>query len=855
MNRSEWIASVTNSRSHMKSSSVYPTERAAEGGCGVIGFASTVPVAGKHLLQALSQMRNRGNGKGGGIAAVGLDANQFGATDDILENDYLLAMAYLDISVRMEVESLLEESYFVDHIHEIETIDDHTSLGGLDVRPPDVVIYFIRPRETMLAELSNKFSPPHGVPPTEREMEDEFVFQTSFRINAEFYSGERGTLALVLSHGRNLLVIKMVGYADDVIRYYKLEGLMAHVWIGHHRYPTKGKVWHPGGAHPFIGLNEALVHNGDFANYEAVCDYLEQRNLRPLFQTDTEVAVQVFDLHHRLYGYSLELVIELLAPTTERDFVLLPKEKQDLYHQIQTTHIHGSPDGPWFFIIAQSLPEVSRLIGITDTSMLRPQVFAIQEGEASIAFSASEKQVIDAVLSSLSKEDKRFWPRADKYWNARGGSHTDGGAFIFSVVDGENGKELLCSNKFGERISTKDLPLPHTSYLQDAISSGIAFSDYPSHREIFNVFSSSIVDWDYNHLKGFIKEIDDWASISRQEAILLLTKMIDRNYPTGNIRRSSLLALCDSSLDRVFSSIANAACDSYVHNRALEGVSPDQRTVLIDADDYEIEGPSSLALEIVRLTSEGWNNFLLYNCKGHRFIANGLGPESEQVCVEVYGSSGDYLASGLDGARLVVHGNGQDQLGQILKSGTLVVHGDVGQTFMYGAKGGHCFVLGNAAGRPLINAVGKPRVVINGTCLDYLAESFMAGDPLNDGGFVILNGIEFDDKGNLRDLPTPYPGGNLFSLASGGAIYVRDPRELVTDDQLNGGEFSSFTDADWNVIEPLLRENESEFGISVDKLLEVDGIQRPFDEVYRKIQPGKIKALQAEEMWVAHAEN
>ena len=38
-------------------------------------------------------------------------------------------------------------------------------------------------------------------------------------------------------------------------------------------------------------------------------------------------------------------------------------------------------------------------------------------------------------------------------------------------------------------------------------------------------------------------------------------------------------------------------------------------------------------------------------------------------------------------------------------------------------------------------------------------------------------------------------------------------------------------------------------------ILEIDGIQRPFNEVYRKIQPQKIKALQAEEAWVAHAKN
>ena len=82
----------------------------------------------------------------------------------------------------------------------------------------------------------------------------------------------------------------------------------------------------------------------------------------------------------------------------------------------------------------------------------------------------------------------------------------------------------------------------------------------------------------------------------------------------------------------------------------------------------------------------------------------------------------------------------------------------------------------------VVNAVGRPRVVINGSCLDYLAESFMAGDPLHGGGFVILNGIEFDEEGNAVDQATPYPGSNLFSLASGGAIYLRDPYDRVVED-------------------------------------------------------------------------
>ncbi len=41
-------------------------DQAAEGGCGVIGMASDTQIAGRHLLQALNQMHNRGNGKGGG---------------------------------------------------------------------------------------------------------------------------------------------------------------------------------------------------------------------------------------------------------------------------------------------------------------------------------------------------------------------------------------------------------------------------------------------------------------------------------------------------------------------------------------------------------------------------------------------------------------------------------------------------------------------------------------------------------------------------------------------------------------------------------------------------------------------
>ena len=131
------------------------------------------------------------------------------------------------------------------------------------------------------------------------------------------------------------------------------------------------------------------------------------------------------------------------------------QEKQRIYRHIQQNHIHSSPDGPWFFIIARNdvYNKQFQLIGITDTAMLRPQVFAMQDGEVQIGLICSEKQAIDATLKSLAAEDNRFCPVADHYWNARGGSCNDGGAFIFTVKDSgqdDGSKALTCTNKFGE---------------------------------------------------------------------------------------------------------------------------------------------------------------------------------------------------------------------------------------------------------------------------------------------------------------------------------------------------------------------------------------------------------------------
>jgi glutamate synthase domain-containing protein 3 len=528
-------------------------------------------------------------------------------------------------------------------------------------------------------------------------------------------------------------------------------------------------------------------------------------------------------------------------------------------------HMHGSPDGPWFFIIARSDPDRDQfqLLGITDTSMLRPQVFALQEGDVSIGLVASEKQAIDATLHSLAQEDERFRLVADRYWNARGGSHTDGGAFSFTVRRDNGASTLECADKFGrliesppgEYVVTREAePPPGGEELLDDVDRALAAGQM---EEVFTRVASAFAACHLAHVRWLVNAICRMADTDDDKfecALELLTRLNDLRYDCGGMKRSAVIQVVREGISRlldVVPPITDANGGRFVRiewdtRHELRGPKKSEAVLVVCANGFAPEGGDCDSRLLVEAFRQGWRRFIVYGLKGQRFTGCGFGPETDGVRVDVYGSSGDYLASGIDGMEIHVHGNGQDQLAQIMKRGQLVVYGDVGQAFMYGAKGGEVYVMGNAAGRPLINAAGRPRVVINGTCLDYLAESFMAGDPHNGGGFVVLNGIGFDDRGQVCDQPTPYPGSNLFSLASGGAIFVRDPHRKVVPDQLNGGELAEMTDDDWQLILPYLEVNERYFGISVEDLLTVDGVRRSPGEVYRKVRAVKLAVLAAE---------
>ncbi|MFQ6617203.1 MAG: glutamate synthase, partial [Fidelibacterota bacterium] len=353
---------------------------------------------------------------------------------------------------------------------------------------------------------------------------------------------------------------------------------------------------------------------------------------------------------------------------------------------------------------------------------------------------------------------------------------------------------------------------------------------------------------DFSILCGGLVEMSGESDECKGNVIEALTLLRDRRYDPGRKKLCWLLSIIDNSLKEVLSSsppMGTRGDGKYVLiNYTLKGKldtpsRPDQ-VLIVDSMDFKSEGVDSVSELMVRAYKLGWRNFIIYNTRGDRFIGCGLGPDTTGVRIDVYGNPGDYLGSGIDGAELYVHANAQDQVGQILNSGKIVIFGNVGQTFLYGAKGGSVYVMGNTAGRPLINSVGRIRAVINGTCLDYAAESFMAGDEL-DGGFIIINGLRVNPYGEFIGLEEKFPGCNFFSLASGGAGYLNDPYHTVTEDQLNGAEFTEFTQQDWNVIEPYLKENQKLFGIMIDRdILTVDRTRKWPGEVYRKVVAARI---------------
>src|SRR6266568_8730990 len=310
-------------------------------------------------------------------------------------------------------------------------------------------------------------------------------------------------------------------------------------------------------------------------------------------------------------------------------------------------------------------------------------------------FCRSEKQAIDAALESLAQEDSRFWSQADLYWNARGGSHTDGGAFIFNIHHDESGNAtLVCTDKFGRAIVPDPVKRPPNMKGQvDAGARPKGGASAPtrsgaiSAMDLFGRVREQLPTWDYDDVRDFLNDLvrtvknDD----DRDRAFRVMNLLMDRHYPAGSMKRSFLLDLVNGSFAQLVDTVHEDPSQRYVwagFGSPIPECIDARVTLVLDARGYPPEGNESLARVLVTLYQRGFRRIIVANTRGQRFIGSGLGPLSDGLRIDVYGSPGDYLASGIDGAEVIVHGSAQDQLAQIMKGGKLVVYGDVGQTFM-----------------------------------------------------------------------------------------------------------------------------------------------------------------------------
>jgi glutamate synthase domain-containing protein 2/FAD/FMN-containing dehydrogenase/glutamate synthase domain-containing protein 3/glutamate synthase domain-containing protein 1/Fe-S-cluster-containing dehydrogenase component len=710
-----------------------------------------------------------------------------------------------------------------------------------------------------------------------RDLEDEFIYRRAFEINQKFYIEPQNRAAnpeaFVASMMKDGGIWKLVGYAEqsadywivgdaeyvsqkeisniengtsnvEVIRTNDDRAVIvynrgAHIWIGHQRFPT---VFSPysGGSHPFYGrVYEALIHNGDFANYVAMVRFWDQFGGAPQFRTDTEMAAKAYSILKQM-GYPQTHIIEAIAPTTGIDLQRLKKANPELaadFESIQKSHVGGSPDGPWFFIIGDqdAVTRDLRIIGLTDTSVLRPSVFVWQQSNnrkwASIGLVGSEEQACRSVMDALYHSGVLASNEPDRVRIVRGGSVEQdsegdvrgGGSLTYHLrrkSRGEYGFEI--ADKFGNLLPHEtgvhhdlrrpvDFESPQVRAVAKSLfdESGKLQFSYPD--EVFEFVKANLRDWEYNTFGWLVeallsRTVGAFSEDCFSMAIEALTMLRDRmqKIDTASKQRASLIQMINEGLMAAFDAteIINKGVSWRKFHRVtrycfreISTCADDRQVLVVDASGFPAEGHDSLARTLVGAYEKGWRKFVVYKINGQRYLGVGFGPNTQDLELHLYGSPGQDIGNSLMGGTVHVHADAQNDMAKILHSGTVVVHGLAGNTGVYGAKGGEIFVRDNVGTRWAINSVSSPtgpglKVVIVGSAMEYLAESLM-------GGMVLMLGLEWDERGVLRRKYLPFAGNSILAGASAGKVIIYDPDDRVVPTQFANAIDVGFLSEDW----------------------------------------------------------
>ncbi len=342
-------------------------------GCGIAGFINTdgERISGVDIVDAITLMKDRGNGLGAGFAAYGIypDFKEF----------YALHIMYDDEHARKVTEEYLERK-----VH----IEQH---GGMPTRPikkkrPIFFVYFVQPREQSTKGESEEFR---------IEETDEFIFKLVMFIN-ENIDG-----AFVISSGKNMGVFKGVGFPDEIANFFRVDEYKAYCWTAHNRFPTNTPGWW-GGAHPFSLLGWSVVHNGEISSYGANKRYLEMYGYKCTQKTDTEVVAYLLDLLVRKHGLPLHIVAKIFAPPLWSEIEHMDEKDKELYKALRMVYGGAMLNGPFSIIVGFR----GGMFGLNDRIKLRPLVVA---RKGSNVYMASEEAAIRYITDDL---DEIYMPKA-----------------------------------------------------------------------------------------------------------------------------------------------------------------------------------------------------------------------------------------------------------------------------------------------------------------------------------------------------------------------------------------------------------------------------------------------------------
>jgi len=120
----------------------------------------------------------------------------------------------------------------------------------------------------------------------------------------EYRGYDSAGIAVATENG--LHSFKAVGKLENLERKtanFSAEGF--GVAIGHTRWATHGKPTELN-AHPHLGKNSYVVHNGIIENYQEIKKELQAEGVEFLSQTDTEVIVHLFERYNQEFGNPFE---------------------------------------------------------------------------------------------------------------------------------------------------------------------------------------------------------------------------------------------------------------------------------------------------------------------------------------------------------------------------------------------------------------------------------------------------------------------------------------------------------------------------------------------------------------------